>query len=583
MSFSKIPRIWRLLETAVGVFGRFPLASAVAVVGSVLATWLAHHQSDDQIGIRVAKLLSICFLAMPLLIAVRAPEINRTTTGFERIVATVVVAVLLAFYAIFTPAQSLDEMKYGTRLLGLLLAAHLLVAFIPFVKGDDGLKFWEYNKTLFYNAVSGAFYVISSGIGLMLAILALNKLFDMDIDDEIFLTVWAWLIGFVFTMYFLHHFPRQADIAEDSVTMPPPLLIFLKYVLVPLVILYFIILYAYSGKILFEYEWPRGWISKLILGFSSVGILAYLLSFPHHRSITVPSMGNREPLLAAYGRRYFPVLIPMAVVLLLALFRRIGEYGLTEPRFFVLALACWILSVSILMSLTRGKYLVLLPASLFVFVLGSVIGPFSAYQTSFRNQWNRLKNTLVEQGIYRDLSVYPASTPISNEAAMKISSGISYFFESNRGQFLLDQVASKESAMEDAYDLRKYLGISDVQSRAELGYVSIELDPTHPMSVEHYRLAHRFTLVDKGPGYVGVHEGNKLVFKDSDGRQLGSLPSAKIDSLLQSSFEKANHRQLPAEALSFSVSDSAMVIFESLGKNFDNQSMIYGHGFLLIK
>jgi hypothetical protein len=82
----------------------------------------------------------------------------------------------------------------------------------------------------------------------------------------------------------LHHLvfldPRNLDELEAAREYPKGLKIFTYYILLPIVFVYLAILYAYLAKILISWDWPQGWVSKLILGFAGTGTFSLLLLHP---------------------------------------------------------------------------------------------------------------------------------------------------------------------------------------------------------------------------------------------------------------------------------------------------------------
>ena len=84
-------------------------------------------------------------------------------------------------------------------------------------------------------------------------------------------------------------------------------------------------------KILILREWPRGTIGWLVSIVSVFGMLALLLVHPLRNR-----PGHRW--IQLYSRSFYIGLFPLIVLLLMAIWRRLSEYGLTEDRYFLLVL-----------------------------------------------------------------------------------------------------------------------------------------------------------------------------------------------------------------------------------------------------
>jgi len=119
--------------------------------------------------------------------------------------------------------------------------------------------------------------------------------------------------------------PRDLAHLESVTEYPKGLKVFAQYVLFPLVMVYLVILYVYMGKIIIAWDWPQGWVSKLILGFSGAGLFSLLLLHP----VT----GREENVwIRTAARWYYVILIPLLVMLFFAVWRRVSEYGVTPGR-----------------------------------------------------------------------------------------------------------------------------------------------------------------------------------------------------------------------------------------------------------
>src|SRR4029078_289280 len=103
--------------------------------------------------------------------------------------------------------------------------------------------------------------------------------------------------------------------------------------------------------------WPSGGFVYLVSGVSVTGVLALLL---------VPPIRQREDSrwVSWYGRWWFLALLPALAMLLLAVAQRIGQYGIPEPRYFLLLLALWLLGLALYYVVTGSDNIKLIPLTL---------------------------------------------------------------------------------------------------------------------------------------------------------------------------------------------------------------------------
>ena len=99
-------------------------------------------------------------------------------------------------------------------------------------------------------------------------------------------------------------------------------------ILSPALVIYALILYVYAAIILIHWQLPEGGVAYLVLGFLLVGLLCHLLRL------------QVEKRHFEWFYRAFPAISAVPLVLLWAgIVRRVGDYGFTEPRVYLLALA----------------------------------------------------------------------------------------------------------------------------------------------------------------------------------------------------------------------------------------------------
>lgn len=101
-----------------------------------------------------------------------------------------------------------------------------------------------------------------------------------------------------------------------------------EYVLTPALLIYTVILYAYMLRILIQWQLPDGGVAWLVGGFIGVALACRLLQ----TLVTKPHF--------EWFYRYFPyVAIAPLALLWMGIARRIGEYGLTEMRVYLVAVS----------------------------------------------------------------------------------------------------------------------------------------------------------------------------------------------------------------------------------------------------
>lgn len=420
----KLPSLSVLLAESRRTFARFPAVLVIAILGTAVAMILAESPEEPAPWEQtLLRLLMSATLGISLLIACAVTaEKQRWSRRLSR-VAHLGSAILLAGYYVTLPAVMTTAVEaHFFRFALFLIGSHLLVAVLPFPARSDGGLFWQYNKTLFLRSLTAGLYTVVLYAGLSVALLAVDSLFGVRIEGERYVQLWIFLLGVFNTWFFLAGIPR--DWGTPEAAYPKGLRMFTQYVLIPLVLIYLLILYAYTVKIIIDWEWPVGWVAYLVLGFSAAGIFSILLVHP---VLDRPENG----FIRMFSRRYWVALLPMLVLLFLAIARRIAEYGITERRYFVLVLALWLTGVVLYFILSRTKSIRMIPVSLCVLAFGTSFGPWGAFSVSEESQLKRLTGYLTGSDILVEGKVQRAPAGVDLDTAREVGSILRYLDETH--------------------------------------------------------------------------------------------------------------------------------------------------------
>ncbi len=366
-----------LSNRAVETFRRFPLPlfSALAATSSMIC--VVHVAPAGHELPLVLRLSMAFYLSMLLTISVSLfTERFAIKHGKKWLVWSASIG-LIALYFLALPSV-MDGVTMAHFAL-LTVALHLLVAFAPFVVLNEMNGLWQYNKTLFIRILISGVYSGVLYAGLALAVLAVEKLFEVRIDEKFYVDLWLIIAGIFNTWFFLSGVPEHIPDLEHTTDYPKGLKIFTLYVLLPLITVYLVILYAYAGKILITADWPVGWVANLVIAFSIFGILSFLLIYPLRND-------EATPWVKFYSRLFYFLLVPLIALLYVSIFKRIGMYGVTVERYYVVLLAAWLSFIAGYFILTSGKRIRVIPLSLCVIVLFSLFGPWGAFAISRESQ-----------------------------------------------------------------------------------------------------------------------------------------------------------------------------------------------------
>jgi hypothetical protein len=282
-----------------------------------------------------------------------------------------------------------SDQSQAIQIFGYGLLTHLVVAFLPFIGNFKINAFWQYNKSLFIRAFTTVLYTGVLFAGLSGAILAITQLFDVDFGSKIYAYLWFIMALPMSVIIFCAGVPTDINELESSTDLPKGLRIFVQFILIPLVVLYLLILYAYMGKIIVQWSLPQGWVTILIMVFSVLGMLAMLLVHPYQHQ-------KENSWVKWYTKGYYVALLPLLILQYVAIFTRIGDYGFTAPRWAVLAITVWLTWITLYNVFFKGRNIVLIPLTLFITAFLFLLGPLSHKSISISSQTAKINRLLTE-------------------------------------------------------------------------------------------------------------------------------------------------------------------------------------------
>lgn len=458
--FSRIkPEI--LINNVKNTLFRFPLPFLFGLAYTFFAVKLAHNGFYGKEYYIIINSLIVSIAGIPLTTALTL-FIERG--GFKliyKLFSNIVVILLFATLYIFIPQDLNLIFIYSTLIV--TFGFHCFVAFAPYIKTGTNLDFWNFNKSIFLRTLTSSLYSFVIYIGLSLAILAINQLFKIDFYKEIYGDLFFVVSGVFSTIMILSGIPKTFEVDEAEFQYPQGLKIFTVYILLPLIILYLTILYVYGFKILFLTELPTGWVSYLVLSYAVFGIFAFLLVYP---IMKLPE----NKTINIFSKYFYYLLIPLIVLLFISIFKRISDYGITENRYYVFLLAIWLCFVSISMIIKKLESIRIIPISLAIFSLLSVVGPWSSFNISKNSQLNRLKEILGKYEMINENKFIKSEKTLAFEDNKDVCSILDYINETHGYKTLKNYFSQNLDTV--CSDSVRYSNTSEILNLLGLNYIS---------------------------------------------------------------------------------------------------------------
>lgn len=391
-------------------FKRFP----VTIIFSIFATGLALYNIYFE-GFYYSSYhdfyaeMFVCLLGIPLFTAIKL--FSERHTGILKDALLIILGIGILALSYFSISDNFNE----TDVIKVMLpgvAFFCLVFTGAYIGNNEENGFWQFNKNLILRIILA---VITGGIifaSLSLALVSIDQLFEFRIDEKFFPMLWAFVAIFFGTVFVHIEIPSEFKKLNQDKSYPVILKNLAAYILLPILFVYLLILITYLGKFLISQSWPSGMVAMPIIAFSMLGLVASILLWPFKNN---------------FSKYFFPVLLPFLGVYFLAFWKRISEYGITEPRYLGVMMGMCLTFVSLYFIFSKNKYLKIIPLTVAVFALLSVYGPWNAFNVSRLNQISRLENILNEYSILVDGKIQKVDeAKVPNEIEVEISSIVKY-------------------------------------------------------------------------------------------------------------------------------------------------------------
>lgn len=369
----------------------------------------------DSVAIRAFYALSLLYVLGVFF------SFNKIKSSWPKYYGTILAMVLSVLYFFILPSFP-TEYTFARHavLLGIVILA---VPLTKFWEKEEEAVFWAQVVHSIFLFVETSFFSLFLYAALSLALVAIEKLFGIDFTGiEIYADLFIVIAVIFHPVYYLSKYKTREELKYDF-RANTFIKTFSSKILLSTVLLYALILALYFLKIIVSTKWPNGWVSNLILSFSIMGVLCYGIN---KYLFGKPATG----VLKIFKKWFFPFLLVCCVFLCMAIYIRVNEYAITEPRYLVVCSAVWLSIMSLYFIISKRKDLRYLFVSLIAFLAFMFYSPFNLFDASINSQKNRLSSFLSENG----LDVSGAEVELEKEQRYQLTQMLRFFTDRKRVQ-----------------------------------------------------------------------------------------------------------------------------------------------------
>lgn len=311
------------------VIARFPVAAACMAIFTAIWVFTDRWSQHESLGRMLVGLVIAAYLSVIITLGREGQKLSKL------IFMQIILAAIIALLFWFSKELRLNlAMPVGAVLL-------LLGNAVLWKKPRDDLHVWDFTHKIWTGAGFAFLGSIIFFLGVMAIQEALKSLFGLNIRDLTEHLLLPIGLGLLAPLYWLSTVPRVDEPYDELIDNPgfvSKAVAFLgTWLLSPLTLIYAVILLAYAVKILIAGSLPKGEIAQLTTPFLLIGTLTWL--------VLEPPFIKEKALAKLFRKVWFPISIPAAIMLAIAVFVRVEEYGFTPERVLLMLIVSWSLGI----------------------------------------------------------------------------------------------------------------------------------------------------------------------------------------------------------------------------------------------
>jgi hypothetical protein len=164
---------------------------------------------------------------------------------------------------------------------------------------------------------------------------SVDNLFNIEIKSQRYIQLFIALVGVFSVNFFLSQIPKYILLLQVS-TYSNIGTIFTKFVLTPITVIYMVIIFAYSGKVILNQNLATGDMDWMIISYAVITISCYMFWTP---------LWDRPN--SKFRKLIWTTLLLQSIILAISIWLRV-DGGCCQSELYLLALfAIWLLIISL--------------------------------------------------------------------------------------------------------------------------------------------------------------------------------------------------------------------------------------------
>ena len=376
---------------------RFPLTILCGIIVFLLSVYVIENSDmkNHNLLSEIHKMLTLIGLSLPLTAAlelIREKYLSDKNKCIIRVLNVVITVIFIIFYRFYylngKDKAGILILNNIEKLIATGIIFFLLFLLVPIIgKKDEEEKYFQ---SVVVDKTVTILYSMVLFLGLTAVFLTVDGLSLIKLKEEIYIEIWLFVV-FVFAMIFFASKLKKVNESLEEYEIHKIFRLLIYFIVIPLITIYTGILYIYFGKMLITRSWPQGLVSHLILWYTIFSLFIMIMVTPM----------REKDLVAKTFKNYFPfVSVPLLILSIVSISKRISQYGVTELRYFIVLLGIWLIFCMV-SSIFKARLSVIL-ISLIAVVYISVFSPVNNRRITIMSQNKRLERILIKHGLLKD-------------------------------------------------------------------------------------------------------------------------------------------------------------------------------------
>lgn len=271
-----------------------------------------------------------------------------------------------------------------------ILSFTICAVFISFFREKDDVPSWNFFRCIL---ISALLCLIVSGImtlGVCSLYFGMARLFGWQMEFKIYQVLMILFMLLLPILMFLMRIPKGPEKHDTEPYFSKFIAATTRYLFIPLVVCYVVVLYVYLGRIIIAWELPQGTVAWMVTCMMVGFLLVEFMLYPSIRR-------ERAKAFERWVAHWMSILmLPLLVLMSVGIARRLGDYGITPKRLYMLTLNVWFYAVCLgifFNSLRRLHWIPLSFAALFVLTSSQ---PFNYFRVTEKKMISTLERAIAE-------------------------------------------------------------------------------------------------------------------------------------------------------------------------------------------